>query len=547
MRKRSSLNVMIDLLVLAKEHLFLLLIAIIAGIVSFLSSTGIAVLAALLIVHLAGFLGLPFTTMVYIMVLLALLRGLSRYLEQYLNHLVAFKVLSTLRDKVFAKLRNLAPAKVESKNKGALISLITSDIELIEVFYAHTISPIIIAITTAIIYLVVIAIFSPIIALITLISYLFMGIVLPIVFSKWAKKTGRAIRREIGSLNNIFLDLLRGITEIMQFAYHDKAIRVVQKTNLSLVNKQAALIKQLALLLATEDFVAVLTAGIVVFVGYITGLSWAIILPLMFGVFFSFPAIANVASLGNGLSQSLASGERLLNLLEEKPIIEELSTGVDLNLENSLVNPLIKINGLSFSYDNQIVLNDFSLNVFKGEILGIRGESGCGKSTLMKLIMRFWPVNTGEIRIAGHSVEDINTQSLWSNISYMTQSTEFFEGSIRDNLLIAKPDATDAELNDALQKASVLTFVERLEHGLDTPLTELGDNFSAGERQRFGLARCFLEDTKILLLDEPTSNLDVLNENIILDALKRNQADKTILMISHRESSFRICNRVIQM
>ena len=245
--------------------------------------------------------------------------------------------------------------------------------------------------------------------------------------------------------------------------------------------------------------------------------------------------------------QSLASGERLLNLLEEKPIIEELSTGVDLNLENSLVNPLIKINGLSFSYDNQIVLNNFSLNVFKGEILGIRGESGCGKSTLMKLIMRFWLVNTGEIRIAGHSVEDINTQSLWSNISYMTQSTEFFEGSIRDNLLIAKPDATDAELNDALQKASVLTFVERLEHGLDTPLTELGDNFSAGERQRFGLARCFLEDTKILLLDEPTSNLDVLNENIILDALKRNQADKTILMISHRESSFRICNRVIQM
>lgn len=180
-------------------------------------------------------------------------------------------------------------------------------------------------------------------------------------------------------------------------------------------------------------------------------------------------------------------------------------------------------------------------------MLGIQGESGCGKSTLLKLIMRFWSADKGEIIIGGLPIENINTHSLWSNIGYMTQSSEFFEGTIRDNLLIAKADATDAELKTALQKASIWDFTESLEHGLDSTLTELGDNFSAGERQRFGLARCFLEDSKILLLDEPTSNLDVLNENIILDALKQNQADKTVIMVSHRASSLKTCDRIIQM
>lgn len=547
MRKRNSLQIMFDLMILAKEELSDLIIAIIAGIISFLSSTGIAVSAALLIVQSAGLISISFTKIVWLMAIFAFIRGITRYLEQYLNHLVAFKVLRMLRDKVFAAVRKLAPAKIEVSNKGELISMITGDIETIEVFYAHTISPISIAIICSSVYLVLISIFSPIIALVTLIAYLIMGVGLPLIFSKWAKNTGRAIRQEIGSLNNIFLDILRGITEIMQFAYRDKAIRTVQKSNQSLVKKQANLIEQLALLLALEDTIVVLTTGIVVLTGIKISLAWSILLPLTFGIFFSFPAIANVASLGNGLSQSLACGERVLNLLEEEPVVNQVTDGVDLNLNNEIADPIIKIDNLTFAYDEQPVLQNFNLEISPGEVLGIQGESGCGKSTLLKLIMHFWPVHQGEILVAGHSVEEINTQSLWQNISYMTQSTEFFEGTIRDNLLIAKPHATDQELKDALRKASVLEFVESLENGLDTTLTELGDNFSAGERQRFGLARCFLEDTKILLLDEPTSNLDVINENIILNALKSNQEDKTIIMISHRKSSFKICDRIIQM
>jgi ATP-binding cassette subfamily C protein len=233
--------------------------------------------------------------------------------------------------------------------------------------------------------------------------------------------------------------------------------------------------------------------------------------------------------------------------LEEEPIAEEVKNGIDLNLEDKTADPLIKIRQLSFSYGDQPVLDNFDLDVLRGEIVGIQGESGCGKSTLINLIMYFRPADKGEILIAGHPIQNINTQSLWGNISYMTQNTEFFEGTIRDNLLIAKPNATDDELRHALRQASILDFVENVRHGLDTALTELGDNFSAGERQRFGLARCFLENTRILLLDEPTSNLDVLNENIILDALKRNKQDKTILLISHRESSLKICDRIIQM
>ena len=546
MKKRSSLKIMLDLMILAKVHTRDLVTATLAGVISFFSSTGIAVLAALLIVSVGGFIDVPFSKIIMWMAVLAFIRGITRYLEQYMNHLVAFRVLSTLRDKVFSAVRKLAPAKIEGSNKGSLISMITSDIELIEVFYAHTISPISIAIICGITYIVLIALYSPAIALVTLISYLIMGVGLPILFSKWSKNIGRILRRKIGGLNNIFLDLLRGITEIMQFAYRKRAIRVIEKTNKSLVEHQAVLIEQLALLLALEDVIVVLTICAVILIGIWTGLAPAILLPLTFGIFFSFPAIANVASLGNGLSQSLSCGERVLNLLEEKPVADEVTNGIELNLERA-TDPLIVVNDLSFSYGDRLVLENFNLKVAQGEFLGIRGESGCGKSTLLKLMMYFWPLETGEILISGHSVQKINTQSLWHNISYMTQHTEFFEGTIRDNLLIAKQNSTEAEMRDALDKAAILDFVDNLEHGLDTTLAELGDNFSAGERQRFGLARCFLKDTKILLLDEPTSNLDTLNENIILDALKCNSDGKTVILVSHRESCFKICDRVIDM
>jgi ATP-binding cassette subfamily C protein len=538
---------MLDLIHLAKGELSDLVVAIIAGIISFLSTVGIAVSSALLIVQLAGQINLSFKKIILMMAIFVFFRGITRYLEQFLNHLVAFKILRMLRDKVFAAIRRLAPAKIEGSNKGELISVITSDIELIEVFYAHTISPICIAIICGSIYVIAAALFSPAIALVTLLSYLFMGIVLTVLFSRWAKNTGYVLRKEIGGLNNIFLDLLRGITEIMQFAYRDKAIKVVEKSNKSLVTRQAHLIKQLALLLALEDAIAVLTTGIAVLAGLQTGLSWHILLPIAFGIFFSFPPITNVVSLGNGLSQSLASGERVLNLLKEEPVAEEIKDGVNLNLKDNKAGSIIEIENLSFAYDEQSVLKDFNLNIAHGEILGIQGESGCGKSTLLKLIMHFWSADQGEIRICGVPIENINTQSLWNNVGYMTQSTEFFEGTIKDNLLIAKPNASDEEMKSALEKASVLEFVESLEHGMNTRLTELGDNFSAGERQRFGLARCFLEDAGILLLDEPTSNLDVLNENIILSALKEYQAGRTIIMVSHRESSLKICDRIIQM
>ncbi len=546
MKKRSSLKIMLDLMILAKVHTRDLVTATLAGVISFFSSTGIAVLAALLIVSVGGFIDVPFSKIIMWMAVLAFIRGITRYLEQYMNHLVAFRVLSTLRDKVFSAVRKLAPAKIEGSNKGSLISMITSDIELIEVFYAHTISPISIAIICGITYIVLIALYSPAIALVTLISYLIMGVGLPILFSKWSKNIGRILRRKIGGLNNIFLDLLRGITEIMQFAYRKRAIRVIEKTNKSLVEHQAVLIEQLALLLALEDVIVVLTICAVILIGIWTGLAPAILLPLTFGIFFSFPAIANVASLGNGLSQSLSCGERVLNLLEEKPVADEVTNGIELNLELA-TDPLIVVNDLSFSYGDRLVLENFNLNIAQGEFLGVRGESGCGKSTLLKLMMYFWPLETGEILISGHSVQKINTQSLWHNISYMTQHTEFFEGTIRDNLLIAKQNSTEAEMRDALDKAAILDFVDNLEHGLDTTLAELGDNFSAGERQRFGLARCFLKDTKILLLDEPTSNLDTLNENIILDALKCNSDGKTVILVSHRESCFKTCDRVIDM
>lgn len=549
-RKRSGWTIMRRLIVLIdplKGHMG---VAITAGSLSFFCAVTLSILAAVLTVKtLAGETTANIKAwLIGGMIMAILLRGLLRYLEQYMNHLIAFRVLAVLRDKVFEAVRRLAPSSLIAWNKGDLLSMIASDMELLEVFYAHTISPIAIATVTTLIYVVALAFVHPLLGLVGLLAYLVIGVLLPLVFARFANATALGLRRSVGDLNNKYLDLLRGVLEIIQFGYEKRARAKVIQTNEALSKAQRGMIAQLGTLLAWIDLLVGLLTGLLWIVGRLLGVAAPTLTVAVVGFFFSFGAVSALALLGNGLAQTLACGDRVLDLLDAKPLTLEVTDGEELKSEAMTSNdPLITIEGVTFSYGDADILKDVTLQVAPGEILGLQGASGCGKSTLLKLIMRFWTVDQGMIRIAGKDVNKVNTKSLWQQISYMTQTTEFFDGSIRDNLLIARPNATDEELYLALKKAALDTYVRHLPEQLDTKLAELGENFSGGERQRIGLARVFLKDSPILLLDEPTSNLDSLNEGIILHAIATHMRDKTVVLVSHRTSTLRICDRVVPM
>lgn len=544
---KSGLKTVTKLLKVVRPLSKFMAIAVLAGCISFLFYTAIGVMGAKLILqYIEG--GLQMAFIMKIMAGAVILRGLFRYLEQYMNHLIAFKVLALLRNRVFAAIRRLAPAKIEMMNKGDLISAISSDMELLEVFYAHTISPVCIAMITSLVYAFFLWSISPLAALVMLMGHAAIAIVLPMIFSKLAGNAATETRRALARINNSFLDLLRGISEIISFAYQKEAVKKVNALNARLKTNQDTLIKQLAVLLALEDMLEVLVTALVFLILIVAGTTGSDIFLASVLTYFSFGAVRAVSLLGNGLSQTLASADRVMNILEEKPMVEEITNKENLrkNAIASYEGNIIEINGINFAYKDEKILNDFSLSVKNHEFIGVQGPSGCGKSTMLKLIMHFWNLDRGEIKIAGKNIMDINTASLYENLSYMTQTSEFFEGSIRDNLLIAKPNASDEELKEALRKASILDYVSSLKDGLDTYIKELGENFSGGEQQRLGLARCFLKDAEIYLFDEPTSNLDALNESIILNSIVNYMKGKTVIMVSHRDSTLRICDDIVK-
>lgn len=545
--KRSGLKVVSKLVKVVKPLSKYMAVAVLAGCISFLFYTAIGVLGARLIIeYVEG--GSKAAFIMKIMAGAVILRGLFRYLEQYMNHLIAFRVLALLRNRVFAAVRRLAPAKIEMMNKGDLISAISSDMELLEVFYAHTISPVCIAIITSLVYALALGQISLVAALVMLIGHIAIAVVLPMVFSSLAGDAAAETRRSLASISNSFLDLLRGIAEIISFAYQKRAVKKVNGLNARLKTNQDRLIRQLAVLLALEDMLEVFVTAAVFVVLAKSGNASSDILLASSLTYFSFGAVRAVSLLGNGLAQTLASADRVMSILEEKPMVEEITNRgyLSKNAIASYEADIIEVNGISFAYKSEKILDNFSLRVKNHEFIGIQGPSGCGKSTMLKLIMHFWNLDSGEIKIAGKNILDINTASLYEKLSYMTQTSEFFEGSIRDNLLIAKPDATDEELKEALRKASILDYVSSLKDGLDTYIKELGENFSGGEQQRLGLARCFLKDAEIYLFDEPTSNLDALNESIILNSIKKYMKGKTIIMVSHRDSTLRICDDIVK-
>ncbi len=546
MKKRSNLEIMAKLIGMVRPLLGYMLLAITLGLIGHLLASFITIFAGYAALKVWGFpIAHSFAFFFVCMVVFAIARGFARYTEQSCNHYIAFKLLALIRAKAFAALRRLCPAKLEGRDKGDLISVITSDIELLEVFYAHTISPI--AIAT--IYSVILSLFIGHIhwglGLLALAAYVTVGVIVPVIASKTSGDLGLEFRNQSGSLSAFVLDSLRGLPETMQYGNGKKRMQQMNERTDRMNDCQEKMKRVTGLNMAVTntailvfDFLMLLSAsylykeGIIAFDGIVIAT-----LALMS----SFGPVVALANLGTTLQNTFASGNRVLDILEEEPQVAEI-TGADQTTYGQ-----VTIEDVTFAYEKETILDGVSLDVPKQGILGIVGKSGSGKSTLLKLLMRFWDVDSGKLAIADREIGKINTEDLRRMQGYMIQETHLFCDSIAENIRIAKLDATREEIEEACKKASIHDFILSLPQGYDTPVGELGDTLSGGERQRIGLARAFLHDAPMMLLDEPTSNLDSLNESVILRSLREERGDKLILLVSHRDSAMRIADQVYQM
>ncbi len=543
MKRRSGFVVMMRLIGLVKPLTGYMILAILMGLVGHLCATFITVFGGYGLLHLLE-IEVPFSLMgIFVgVVIFAVLRGILRYAEQACNHFIAFKLLALLRDKVFQALRKLCPAKLEGKDKGNLISVITSDIELLEVFYAHTISPAAIAFLFTILMCWYIGSFHPILGVLALMAYLLVGIVMPLIISKISGDDGMRFRSKSGELSSFVLDSLRGLSETMQYGVAGKRLQDMNTRTDALSMDEARMKKVTGWNMAiTNGLILILDFTMLfgsIYLYQAGEIGFDGVLLATVALMSSYGPVVALANLGSTLQNTFAAGNRVLDILEETPMVEDVIG------EKETAFGDVTVDNLSFSYDEETILSDIALQIPEKSIVGIVGRSGSGKSTLLKLLMRFWKVEQGDVKIAGASVSKINTENLRQMESYVTQETHLFHDSIRNNLRIAKLDATDEEIKNACKKASVHDFIMSLPQGYDTLVGELGDTLSGGERQRLGLARAFLHDAPLMLLDEPTSNLDSLNEAVILKSLREESEGKTVVLVSHRESTMRIADKV---
>ncbi len=555
-QRRSALQIMLSLIGLVKPLLHIMLPAIVLGTLGYLCAIFLTILASQVILY--GLQGTPITvqnawlsnlsvkTILTIMICIAIARGVLHYIEQYCNHFIAFKLLAIIRHKVFAALRKLCPAKLEGQDKGNLISIITTDIELLEVFYAHTISPIAIAFVTCLIMVLFIGQYHIVCGLFALVAYGIVGVLIPMWNGKRGSQKGMEFRENFGELNSFVLDSLRGLDETIQYGQGKDRMKQMSECSQKLSTLQKSLSENEALQRSITNLVILFASLGMLFLTICLyekdQIGFDGVLTCTVAMMGSFGPVVALSSLSNNLNQTLASGERVLSLLEETPMVEEvvgefkddLFTGAELK-------------DVNFAYEDETILENLSLKLEPGKITGIHGVSGSGKSTILKLLMRFWDVQKGSVLINDQNIKKLPTKQLRNMESYVTQETQLFHDSIANNIGLAKEDATREEIIEAAKKASIHDFIMTLPNGYDTEVGELGDTLSGGEKQRIGIARAFLHDSDLILLDEPTSNLDSLNEGIILKSLKESSQTKTVVLVSHRVSTMNVADVVFEM
>lgn len=553
-RTRSNIAVCARLAGLVKPLSGYMCIAIIMGFIGHMMAAFITVLGGYALLNVLGVTcsvspGLKNGALFALVIAFAFVRGFLRYAEQACNHYIAFKLLALIRDKVFGALRRLCPAKLETRDRGNLISVITSDIELLEVFYAHTISPVLIALLFTIAMTGFIGSINPVLGVTALAAYIVVGVAIPFIISKRSGDYGVKVREQAGELSTYVLDSLYGLSEIIQFSAgedrlgqlntmtdelsgYEKKLKYTSGTNTAITNA----------VIVTADIVMLVVTSSLYGAGTIGFGDVVIALLALMG---SFGPVTALAGLGSTLQNTFAAGNRVLDILDEEPLVADV-TGKQ---ADDMREPDVSVNNVTFTYpdEDKPIIDGLDIHVEANRVYGIAGRSGCGKSTLLKLIMRFFETDKGSITIKGTDVNDINTARLRDMQSYVTQDTHLFHDTIAANLRIAKLDATDDEIAQACRKASIHDFIMSLPKGYETNVGELGDTLSGGERQRIGLARAFLHDAPIMLLDEPTSNLDSLNEAVILKALKNECGSRTVIMVSHRKSTMGFADYIYEM
>ena len=542
MKKRSNFAVMKNLIHLVKPLTDYMILAILMGLLGHLCASFITIFGAFGILQVLGMwkgsLGFLFIGVA----VFAVLRGILRYAEQSCNHFIAFKLLALIRDEVFQSLRKLTPAKLEGKDKGNLITVITSDIELLEVFYAHTISPTAIAVLYTILLCLFIGQFHVILGILALLAYLAVGVLIPLAVSKAGGDDGMRFRTKSGELGSFVLDSLRGLSETLQYGQGQERMRQMNHRTDELSKEEERMKRTTGRNMAITGMTILISDLLMLFVSsmlYQRGtLGFDGVLISTVALMSSFGPVTALANLGSTLQNTFAAGNRVLDILEEEPMVKEINGQKEIAFHGA------KAEHVTFSYGQETILKDVSADIKENSVVGIIGKSGSGKSTLLKLLMRFWDVHEGSVSISGTGVNQINTSNLRDIESFVTQETCLFHDSVAANLRIAKLDATQEELEAACKKASIHEFIKKLPQGSETQVGELGDTLSGGERQRLGLARAFLHDAPFMLLDEPTSNLDSLNEAVILKSLEEERNGKTVVLVSHRESTMQIADVV---
>lgn len=537
--RRNGVKIMWGLLRLLRPLGHIMFLCILFGMCGYFCAIAITVLAAnLLLIPLdLSPWSFSFSTCSLVMLICAVARAILRYGEQTCGHYIAFKLLAVIRDRVFGALRELAPAKLEGHGRGNLISLLTSDIELLEVFYAHTIAPVCIAVLVSLTMTVFIGGFHLGLGLFAAVSYFLVGCVIPLASSRIGRRQGMEVRDQLGALNSYVLESLRGLRESLQFGQDGERAREISARTKLLNQLQGELKKHEAVASSWSGAAVMVLTLIMLLGGIVLRLTFPTILITTVALSASFGPVLALANLSATMDQTLAAGERVLSLLEEWPETEDVAEGETPDFTGA------EVKKLSFSYGEEEILHDLSASFPKGQIIAVTGRSGSGKSTLLKLLMRFWSAPEGSVLVSGTDVGHIQTAHLRKLESYMIQDTDLFHDSIAYNIRIGKLDATQEEIEAAAKKASIHDFILTLPKGYDTPVGELGDTLSGGERQRIGLARAFLHNAPLMLLDEPTSNLDSLNEGVILKALQDNQAaGQTVILVSHRKSTLSIAD-----
>lgn len=563
--RRSGIRIMGALIGLVRPLLHIMALAVFFGVAGYLCAIFLTILAGQAVLtgimktasglselsSASIFAGAAAQKIFLTMGVLAVLRGVLHYAEQYCNHFIAFKLLAIIRHKVFAALRKLCPAKLEGRDKGNLISIITTDIEMLEVFYAHTVSPIVIAVFTCTVMLVFFCRYHMGAGLFALAAYGAVGLLIPVWNGKRGGFTGMEFRSKLGELNSFVLDSLRGLEEIIRYGQGSKREKEMEQRSRDLGGIQRRLSRMEGSQRSVTNLVILAASFGMLFLTLFLYEKGAMgmdgVVNCTIAMMGSFGPVVALSGLSNNLNQTLACGERVLSILEEKPLVEEVEQA-----DSSAENTIQEFTGASaehvnFAYEDEVILQDYSLRAEPGQITGIHGASGSGKSTFLKLLMRFWDVNQGCIRISGEDIRKIPARSLRDTESYVTQETHLFHDSIANNIAIGKQDATREEIIAAAKKASIHEFITRLPEGYDTKVGELGDTLSGGERQRIGIARAFLHDAPFLLLDEPTSNLDALNEGVILKSLKEACQRQTVILVSHRKSTLNLADVIYTM